>query len=304
MLETIPVLAAPTASGKTAAVLQVADQLPGLEVISADALQVYRGFDIGTAKPTAAERARVPHHMLDMVDPMQALDVVTWVKGALAAVADVLARGGRPLVVAGTGFYLDALMHGAPTTPPASAAVRAAVAEALQRQGAAALLEELRALAPADAAASQGNPRRVVRALEVLRTTGKPPSAFGRVAPPYAFRAFVALPDVATLDARVATRVRAMLAAGWLDEVAALRAQVPLDAPAWQAIGYRTLAAVVAGEVPLAEAEAAVVLATRQYTKRQRTWFRRRPLEATRYPGALEGEGTAAFNAWMVNTNG
>jgi tRNA dimethylallyltransferase len=296
---TIPALAAPTASGKTAAVLRLADLAAGrgLEVISADALQVYRGFDIGTAKPTAAERARVPHHLVDAAAPEDAMDAVAWTRAAEAAIADALARGARPLVVAGTGFYLDALDRGLPTTPPAEPALRAALEAERAERGLEALLAELRALAPQDAAASQGNPRRVLRALEVLRASGRPPSAFPRTPPRFALRSFVALPAAAVLEARVDARVASMLAAGWLDEVAALVARVPPGAPAWQAIGYGELARVVRGEAAVDDAIAAIALATRRYAKRQRTWFARRPAAAQRV-GAAVDEAFDDLVAW------
>lgn len=300
---TIPVLAAPTASGKTAAVLRLA-ALPagrGLEVVSADALQVYRGFDIGTAKPTAEERARVPHHLVDAVPPEGAMDAVAWTRAAEAAIDNALARGARPLVVAGTGFYLDALDRGLPTTPPADPAVRAALEAERADRGDAALLADLRALAPADAAASQGNPRRVLRALEVLRSSGRPPSAFPRTPPRFALRSFVALPSSAALEARVDARVAEMLAAGWLEEVAALAARVPPTATAWQAIGYAELARVVRGEATLPDATAAIVRATRQYAKRQRTWFARRPAAAQREAGALTDAFDALARWWDVS---
>lgn len=299
--QVIPVLAAPTASGKTAAVLRLAG-LPagrGLEVVSADALQVYRGFDVGTAKPTPSERARVPHHLVDAVPPEMAMDAVAWAQAAEEVIADALARGARPLVVAGTGFYLDALERGAPTTPAADPAVRAALEAEHAERGLAPLLEELRARAPADAETSQGNPRRVLRALEVLRATGRPPSAFPRRPPRFALRTFVALPPANVLEAHVAARVEAMLAAGWLDEVRGLLARVPPEAPAWQAIGYAELAQVVRGEATLEDARAAIVLATRRYAKRQRTWFVRRPAVAHRVQGVVN-EAFEAFLAWFA----
>jgi len=298
---TIAVLAAPTAAGKTAAVLRLAD-LPagsGLEVVSADALQVYRGFDVGTAKPTPADRARLPHHLVDAVEPTAAMDAVAWTEAAEAAIADALARGARPLVVAGTGFYLDGLERGLPTTPVADPAVRAALAAERAERGLAPLLAELEARAPGDASASQGNPRRVLRALEVLRTSGRPPSAFPRRRPRFALRGFVALPSAEALEARVDARVAAMLAAGWLEEVRGLVARVPPEAPAWQAIGYGELARVVRGETDLAEATAAIALATRRYAKRQRTWFRRRPDAALRVAGTLE-DAFEGFVGWFA----
>ncbi|MBW6457247.1 MAG: hypothetical protein K0A98_15305, partial [Trueperaceae bacterium] len=151
------------------------------------------------------------------------------------------------------------------------------------------------------AAASQGNPRRVLRALEVLRSSGRPPSAFPRTPPRFALRSFVALPSAAALEARVDARVAAMLAAGWLDEVAALAARVPPTAPAWQALGYAELARVVRGEASLEEAAAAIALATRRYAKRQRTWFGRRPAAALRVVGTLDDVFEAFARWWSVS---
>jgi tRNA dimethylallyltransferase len=301
----VPVLVAPTASGKTAAVLRLARTPagPDLEVVSADAVQVYRGFDIGTAKPTAAERARVPHHLVDVVDPDTPMDVAAWTMAAEAALGDALARGARPLVVGGTGFYLDALEHGLPTTPPADPGLRAGLEAELAADGLAALADELRAASPADAERAQSNPRRVLRALEVLRATGRPPSSFPRRPPRFALRAFVALPSAETLEARVGARVDAMLAAGWLDEVAALATRVPPTAPAWQAIGYAELARVVRGEADLSTATEAVVLATRRYAKRQRTWFARRPAGAQRLAGTLD-ELVEDVERWFAAPDG
>lgn len=296
----IPVLAAPTASGKSAAALRLAEQPAGrgLEVVSADALQVYRGFDVGTAKPTLAERARTPHHLIDVAPPEASMDVAAWTHAAEAALADILERGARPLVVGGTGFYLDALALGLPTTPPADPAVRAALEMELAERGSAALIAELRAAAPADAERAQANPRRVLRALEVLRTTRRPPSSFPRLAPRFALRTFVALAPAERLEARVRARVGAMLDAGWLAEVARLVDRVPPTAPAWQAIGYAELAAVVRGERSLAWAATEIEVATRRYAKRQRTWFRRRPADAERHEAALD-DVFEAFEAWF-----
>jgi tRNA dimethylallyltransferase len=288
---TVPLLAAPTASGKSAAAMALALAHPelGVEVISADALLGYRGFDIGTAKPSAADRAAVPHHLIDHLDPTEGLDVAAWTLAAEGAIAAVFARGGRPLVVAGTGFYLDALERGLPTTPASQPALRAALEGEWGERGIAPLYAELLRAAPGDAAATQGNPRRVLRALEVLRSGGKPPSAYPRRPARFATRSLVALPSVACLEARIAQRLEGMLEAGWLAEVEGLVARVPFDAPAWQAIGYRELAGVVGGGSTLAEAVAAITLATRRYAKRQRTWFARRPLDALRVEGTLDG---------------
>jgi len=296
----VAVLAGPTASGKSAAALQLALAHPelGIEVISADALQGYRGFDIGTAKPSAAERAAVPHHLIDFREPMERLDVATWTLAAEEIIAEVFARGGEPLVVAGTGFYLDALERGLPTTPRAEPELRAELEVELARRGLEPLLQELQSAAPADAQASQRNPRRVLRALEVLRATGKPPSAYPRRPARFRLHTLVALPSTEVLAARSGERLQSMVAAGWLQEVEGLLTRVPMGAPAWQAIGYRELAAVVRQELPLAEALAAIALATSQYAKRQRTWFARHPTEAERSATPFAGR-QALIERWF-----
>jgi tRNA dimethylallyltransferase len=301
----VPVLAGPTASGKTAAVLRLAGGPGGrgLEVVSADAMQVYRGLDVASAKPTAAERARVPHHALDLVEPAEPFSVAAWVAAAEAAIEDVWARGGRPLVVGGTGFYLSALQEGLPTTPPSDPALRAALEAELAERGLDALETELRAAAPADAARAQRNPRRVVRALEVLRATGRPPSAYPTKAPRFAVRTFVALPPPARLVARVHERVAGMIAAGLVDEVARLLATVPPGATVWQAIGPKEIAPALRGERPLADALADLAAATLRYAKRQRTWFAKRPAGAERHADVLDAlDGPLA--AWWRRGDG
>ncbi len=296
----VPVLAAPTASGKTAAALRLAADpaAHGLEVISADAMQVYRGLDVASAKPTAAERARVPHHALDLVESFEPFSVAAWVAAAEAAIADVLARGGRPLVVGGTGFYLAALQDGLPTTPPSDPAQRSTLEAELAERGLDALEAELRAAAPEDANRAQRNPRRVLRALEVLRTTGRPPSSFPAAPARFELRTFVALPTPARLAERVRERVAAMVAAGLVDEVAHLLATVPPEATVWQAIGPKEIAPVLRGERPLAAALEDVADATLRYAKRQRTWFAKRPADAERHVDVLEALDAELLEWW------
>ena len=296
----VPVLAAPTAAGKTAAALRLATQPAGrgLEVISADAMQVYRGLDVASAKPTAAERARVAHHALDLVEPSEPFSVAAWVAAAEAAIEDVLARGGRPLVVGGTGFYVAALGDGLPTTPPSDPVQRAALEEELTERGLDGLEAELRAAAPEDAARAQRNPRRVLRALEVLRASGRPPSSFPAAPARFELRTFVALPTPGRLAERVRERVAAMVAAGLVDEVARLLATAPQEATVWQAIGPTELAPVLRGERPLAAALDDVADATLRYAKRQRTWFAKRPADAERHTDVLEALDAELLAWW------
>ncbi len=296
----VPVLAAPTAAGKTAAALRLAarPEGAGLEVVSADAMQVYRGLDVASAKPTTAERAAVPHHVIDVVEPDASFSVAAWVLLAEAAIDDVLQRGGRPLVVGGTGFYVDALALGLPTTPAADPDHRAALEAELADRGLGPLEAELRAAAPADAERAQRNPRRVLRALEVVRATGRAPSTFPRRPPRFAVRTFVALPPPDALAERVADRVATMVARGLVDEVRALLVRAPPSATVWQAIGPKELAPALRGERDVAAALADVATATLRYAKRQRTWFVRRPAGAERHVGLLDDLDVALLRWW------
>ena len=301
-LTRIPVLAAPTASGKTAAVLRLARRWP-LEVVSADAMQVYRGLRIGTASPSDEERRRVRHHLVGDVDPTEPFSVASYVRKAEAAIADVLARGRVPLVVGGSGFYLEALAVGLPTTPRADRSVQAVIAAELEAVGLEALLDELGAISPEDARRTQRNPRRVVRAVEVLRRTGRPPSAFAPLPPRFRYAFAVVLPPSATLQALVRVRTQAMIADGWLEEVRSLVPAMDAWATARQAIGYEPLRRVLTGELRLADAVAGIEQATLRYAKRQRTWFRRRPQAARRWYGSV-AEHEAELERWLEDVIG
>lgn len=278
----IPILTAPTASGKTALALALAQQSAAagqpVEIVAADAFTVYRGLDTGTAKPGAAERAAVPHHLLDVADVAEDYSVAAYTRAAESAIADILARGARPLVVGGTGFYLTALTRGLPLTPPADVAARAAVEAELEVRGLDALLADIAAENPAEAARMERNPRRVVRALEIRRRTGRYPGEFGHAPPAFAYRVVAFSPPDAEVPGRVEARTRAMLAGGWPQEAQWLATQVdPGREPrptAWQALGYREALGVARGELEMDEASARIVLATRQYTRRQLTWTR------------------------------
>lgn len=271
-------LGAPTASGKTALALRLAQVQPGLEVVSADAFAVYRGLDIGTAKPSPSERGAVPHHLLDVADVREGYDVARWLAAAEAAIGDIRARGGVPLVVGGTGFYLQALMRGLPLTPPSTPAGRAAAEAELAARGLDAVLGEIGRLSPEAAARCQRNPRRVLRALEVYRASGRFPHEFGHAPPRFATRLVAYAPAWEHWEAGAAVRIRAMLRAGWPEEAAWLARRVSPDAAprptAWQALGYREALALHRGEGSEADTAALILLRSRQYARRQLTFLR------------------------------
>ena len=282
----LPILTAPTAAGKSALALELAAGYP-VEIVSADAFTVYRGLDIGTAKPTPAERAQVPHHLLDVADVSENFDVARWLHLAEAAIAGILERGHTPLIVGGTGFYLSALRRGLPLTPPGDPALRALIEVELRQRRLDALIADIAALDPAEAVRMERNPRRVVRALEIHRATGRFPGSFGYSAPAFAYRVFAfSLPD---LDARLAARVGAMLCAGWPAEAAWLAKRVAPDTQprptVWQALGYAQALALARGELDMEQAQTQIVRATRQYARRQLTWAR------TQLGAEIQGRG-------------
>ncbi|MEM6454872.1 MAG: tRNA (adenosine(37)-N6)-dimethylallyltransferase MiaA [Acidobacteriota bacterium] len=274
------VIVGATATGKSDLALALAEALDG-EIVNADALQVYRGFDIGTAKPNAAMRARVPHHLIDICAPTEPYSAGRFADEARAAIAAIRARGRWPLVVGGSGLYVRALLEGIRPLPPADAAVRARLDARLADEGLPALHAELTRSDPATAARlAPADRQRILRALEVLETSGRPLSEqlretpFGVTRLP-AIRLGLTLPRQLLYD-RISFRVGRMMHAGWLEEIRRLLRQgVPTDAPAFQAIGYRQLFAHLAGHGTLDAALDDIIRATRRYAKRQRTWFRK-----------------------------
>ena len=276
-----PVLAlvGPTAAGKTALALAVAERL-GAEVVSADAMLVYRGMDIGTAKPTPRERARVPHHLVDLVDPGDEFSVARFQPLARAAIAEVLGRGRPPLLVGGSGLYFHAVVDEF-VFPPTDQAVRSRLEAEAAQVGPAELYRRLAAADPPAAARIQpGNLRRTVRALEVMELTGRPFSSFRAAmdTPVSRYRLTVLGldPGPELLRARVAERVAAMAEAGLVEEVRRLAGR-PLSRTARQALGYKELLDAMEQGTPVAEALEAVVRRTRAYARRQLAWFRRDP---------------------------
>jgi len=276
-------LAGPTASGKTAAALAIAAALAPrrtVEIVSVDSALVYRGMDIGTAKPSVAERAAVPHHLIDIVDPAERYSAARFVADAGAAIAAIRKRGSVPLLVGGTMLYFKALFDGLDALPEADPAVRADIDARAQRTGWPALHAELAAIDPATAARLAPNDsQRIQRALEVHRVSGRPLSAWHSppdgLTPP-----LIALEpnDRAWLHARIGERFAAMLDAGFVDEVRRLRARtdLPPTLPSMRAVGYRQAWSALEGDA-LGTLAASASAATRQLAKRQLTWLRSMP---------------------------
>jgi tRNA dimethylallyltransferase len=285
-------LAGPTASGKTAAALAIAQEL-GAEIVSVDSALVYRGMDIGTAKPSPAERAQARHHLIDIRDPAQAYSAAEFAADAQRLVGEINARGRPALLVGGTMLYFKALFEGLDAMPPADAAIRAELEAQATARGWPALHAELAQVDPATAARLAPNDaQRIQRALEVFRVTGRPLSAFhgagGREPTAWARIPLFSLEplDRGWLHERIALRFDTMLAAGFLGEVKALRARGDLDArlPSMRCVGYRQawelLDAHEGSETtpfPLHELRDKGIFATRQLAKRQLTWLRGMP---------------------------
>jgi len=293
----------PTATGKTALALEVAEAVGG-EIVSADARQIYRRLDIGTAKPTVAERARVPHHCLDLAEPVERFDVGRFRAAATQAI-DRLTRAGRPIVIAGgTGLYVRVLLRGLCATGVPNERLRDALTRAAEREPAELRRWLERLDSPAALRIHPNDRVRTVRALEVALSSGRRLSdqqsehAF-KESPYEALVLALAVPP-ATLAHRIEARVHSMVAAGWLDEVAALATDVPADAPGWQTLGYRELRGHLAGECTLDEALASTVSATRRLAKRQRTWFRAEPGLRWVDPVLDRGSVVAQARAFLV----
>ncbi|MBB5015641.1 tRNA dimethylallyltransferase [Rehaibacterium terrae] len=274
-------LMGPTASGKTALAADWTELL-GTEIVSVDSALVYRGMDIGTAKPDAALLARAPHRLIDIREPHQSYSAAEFARDALAAMRELAAQGRVPLLVGGTGLYFHALLHGLSEMPEADPAVREAIAAEAAERGWPALHAELAKVDPEAAARIHAtDPQRIMRALEVWRLSGRPISDWQRATQrrPFPFRVLrlvLAPRERAVLHARIAERFDAMLAAGFLDEVRRLRADPRLhpDLPALRAVGYRQAWAHLAGETDAATFRARAIAATRQLAKRQLTWLR------------------------------
>jgi tRNA dimethylallyltransferase len=275
-------LLGPTASGKSALALEAAEKVP-LEIVSMDSALVYRGMDIGTAKPSAAQRARVPHHLIDLIDPDDAYSAGRWRRDALSKVGEIAGRNKIPLLVGGTMLYYHTLTGGLDALPPANAQVRAEIDAEAARRGWPALHAELaridartaQRLAPNDA-------QRIQRALEVWRLTGRSLSSLQGVARqdlPFELKGLALVPERTTLHERIAKRFDAMLELGLIDEVRELRQRYRLSAamPSMRAVGYRQVWEYLEGRYDKAALREKGVAATRQLAKRQLTWLRSLP---------------------------
>lgn len=280
----ILVIVGPTASGKTRMAVELSQRHNG-EVISADSMQIYRTMDIGTAKPTKEEKGGIPHHMIDVADPEEDFSVARYVEMAARCVDDVLERGKLPIVAGGTGLYIDSLLSGrtfAPFSP--DSALRGELERELEEKGGQAMLE---ALAQVDPEAAQrlhpNDHKRIIRALEVYRSTGKTITQHNRetqaIPPRYnALTIGLAFQDRQAMWRRIDQRVDEMVAAGLEDEVRRLLTSgISPKCTAMQAIGYKEFTQALSGEMTWQEAADVVKLRSRQYAKRQLTWFGRNP---------------------------
>lgn len=275
-------LVGPTACGKTALALEACDRA-GAEVLSMDSMLVYRGLDVGTAKPTIEEQARVPHHLIDLVEVGEVFDASRWLAEARDAVDDCLTRGRRPLFVGGTGFYLAALLKGLFEGPPPDPAIREPL-EQRGREDPEGLHRELQEVDPDSAARLHANDvRRVVRALEVLEQTGRTLSSWQdqwSAPPARARRARLVGLEVETerLDQRIRQRAARMLEDGWVAEAERARTR-GLARGAAQALGYAEVLDLADGVITEEQALDAIALRTRQFARRQRTWYRKFAIE-------------------------
>lgn len=279
------VVVGPTATGKTELAVELAERHGG-EIVSADSVQVYRAFDIGTGKPSTVERERAVHHLIDAVDPLDPVDAARFAELAEAAIVDIRARGKLPIVCGGTFLWVRALVYGLVAAPPADPAIRARHRALVDAEGRPALHAALAAVDPEAAARLAPNDFvRVSRALEVYELTGAPLTALhashGFKTPRHEARLLGVRRPPEELDERIAARVRAMLAAGWVDEVRSLVEAGYKAARAMGSVGYKQIHEAISADAPL-EADALfdpIRRATRVFARRQRTWLRDEKVE-------------------------
>jgi tRNA dimethylallyltransferase len=291
-------LLGPTASGKSALALRLAEAHP-VEIVSVDSAQVYRGMDIGTAKPGAAERARVPHHLIDLVDPDERYSAGRFRQDAIRAVTGILGRKKVPLLVGGTMLYYRSLVSGLDELPQADASVRISITEEAKRRGWPALHAELSQFDSKAAARIMPNDaQRIQRALEVFRLTGKPISELQRGEPealPFSIQGCALIPERGELHRRIEQRFDAMLREGLADELKRLRRNFDLspELPSMRAVGYRQAWSFLEGRIDEAQLRAQGIAATRQLAKRQLTWLRSFPGLLRLDSGGLERAAVA-----------
>ena len=276
-------IAGPTASGKTALSIQLAKEMDG-EIVSCDSMQVYKDMDIGTAKPTPEEQEGIPHHMLSVAEPWEDFSVSRYCAMADPIVEDILRRGKSPIIVGGTGLYMDALIRGNAFAPCPSTGRREELEALAASQGIEAVIERLRAVDPESAARLHpSDQKRIIRAMEVYLETGMTITEHNRktqeIPPKYhPIRFALADRQRQTLYDRIDRRVDAMVEAGLIDEIQGLLARgIPEKCTAMQAIGYKEFVAALHGACSLEEAAGQVKQSSRRYAKRQLTWFRRNP---------------------------
>ena len=283
MKEPIIAIVGPTASGKTGLSVELAARL-GAEILSFDSMQIYRGMDIGTAKPTAEEQCGIPHHMIDIADPREDYSVSRFVEEADRLLQDILCRGKPVVLVGGTGLYIDSLMKGLEFAPYPQSGVREDLTRIAQEEGIEVIMDRLRAVDPESAERIHpSNQKRVIRALEIYLETGKTMTRHNletQERPPKYEPLWIGLDYVnrEALYRRINRRVDLMIEQGLLDELKGLLKQgIPESATAMQAIGYKELMGYLRGECTLEEATELLKQASRRYAKRQRTWFYRNP---------------------------
>lgn len=283
MKQPIIAIVGPTASGKTRLSVEIARHIGG-EIISFDSMQLYKGMDIGTAKPTSEEMGEIPHHMIDIADPREDYSVSRFVEEADKILQDILNRGKPVVLVGGTGLYIDSLIRGLEFAPLPRSGVREELTAIAQEQGIEVLMERLRTVDPESAARIHpSNQKRVIRALEVYLESGKTMTQHNlesQEKPDKYDPLWIGLDYVnrEALYARINRRVDLMLEQGLLEELKTLLAQgIPENATSMQAIGYKEFLGYIRGECTLKEAADLLKQASRRYAKRQRTWFRRNP---------------------------
>lgn len=276
----ILVIAGPTASGKSALALELAEQLDG-EIVCVDSLTVYRGLDIGSAKPTAEDRSKVPHHLLDIRDPLEPFTAADFRQEAMLAIAEIISRGKRPILAGGTGLYLRVLLGGLSDAPGQNHELRERLTLRAKQEGAEVLLEELRSIDPRTAAGLHPNNLvRIIRAVEVYHSSGIPLSQHQDTHQfsqrPYTALQYLLNPPRDILYQRIELRVDNMLQSGLIDEYRnLLLSGVPKDVKPLCAIGYKEVAAFLEGRLTEEELSPLIKQNTRHYAKRQTTWFRR-----------------------------